>query len=70
MDFFAEEFPKDTPLALISSKRDHIAKPDDIRRLFVVAAESRKVKLCALYAAYVLFHTTEQLTCARHVKNT
>jgi hypothetical protein len=43
MEFFKSEFPKDTPLALISSKRDSIARPEDLERLFVVATEAREV---------------------------
>lgn len=46
--FFKEEFPKQTPLALISSRRDKIARPDDIQRLFVVATTSREVSLHCL----------------------
>jgi hypothetical protein len=42
--FFGTKFPKDTPLALISSRRDHIARPDDIKRLFVVSCVSRQVR--------------------------
>jgi hypothetical protein len=43
-EFFKSEFPKDTPLALISSKRDSIARPEDLKRLFVVATEAREVR--------------------------
>lgn len=42
--FFAEEFPVNTPLALISSRKDNITQPDDINRLFIVATDSRKVR--------------------------
>jgi hypothetical protein len=43
-EFFASEFPKDTPLALISSNRDSIARPEDLQRLFVVATDAREVR--------------------------
>lgn len=41
-EFFATEFPIDTPLALISSKNDHIATRQDLKRLFTVATDSRE----------------------------
>jgi hypothetical protein len=45
--FFGKKFPKNTPLALISSRKDHIARPDDIKRLFVISCVSRKVRVCS-----------------------
>jgi len=48
--FFKEEFPEETPLALISSRRDNIAPPDDIKRLFVVATVSRQGEDVALFS--------------------
>ncbi|WIA13068.1 hypothetical protein OEZ85_006672 [Tetradesmus obliquus] len=50
MEFFKHEFPADTPLALISSKRDSIARPEDLKRLFVVATEARQGEDVALFS--------------------
>eukprot|EP00879_Flechtneria_rotunda_P004661 GHRR01004922.1.p1 GENE.GHRR01004922.1~~GHRR01004922.1.p1 ORF type:complete len:282 (+),score=70.89 GHRR01004922.1:275-1120(+) len=50
MAFFRDEFPKDTQLAIISSKRDNISLPDDNKRLFVVATESRQDEDVALFS--------------------
>eukprot|EP00878_Enallax_costatus_P000934 GHUV01001064.1.p1 GENE.GHUV01001064.1~~GHUV01001064.1.p1 ORF type:complete len:693 (+),score=197.31 GHUV01001064.1:200-2278(+) len=50
MQFFAKEFPADTALALISSKKDNIARPADIQRLFIVATESRQGEDVALFS--------------------
>jgi hypothetical protein len=52
-EFFKSEFPKDTPLALISSKRDSIARPEDLQRLFVVATEAREVGMRGAAFVYI-----------------
>eukprot|EP00775_Hariotina_reticulata_P002823 gene2823-3116_t len=49
MKFFKEEFPAETPLALISSINDHIATAADQRRLFVLATASRENEDVALF---------------------
>jgi hypothetical protein len=51
MKFFKDEFPAETPLALISSKNDHIATAADQRRLFVLATASRQVHYLPLNPA-------------------
>jgi hypothetical protein len=53
-EFFKSEFPRDTPLALISSKRDSIARPEDMKRLFVVATEAREVGMRQAQCVHVL----------------
>lgn len=51
--FFKTKFPAETPLALISSRKDHIARPDDIRRLFVISTVAREVRDYSCHMSHV-----------------
>jgi hypothetical protein len=44
LKFFQDEFPRDTPLIIVSPDRDVLAPRPTLQRLFTVAAQARKVR--------------------------